>query len=319
MGTPSALQFLQSRNVKKLAFVCLTHPHVDHFSGLLPILDYYGDNVAEYWMFRLDSKHLSKFVEVQKNAATTATRYRQFKQLCEIFQRLSLRIKNGQIRLLDANQRLLSFGGAEMDCLAPHPRELGRYQSSLARWADHPSEYKANENQLSAVLRIKYGQSRVLLGADATSDSWIDILKESAKRKETLLSNLVKVSHHGSTEGFFRGAWEKISAPRLTHGAISAGSQYGHPHRTVVTALRELQVRLHCTNYAPSCLKTDQLDFSKFEGLSQSTKLHLFMLDEAPETQERPCDGDLHFHLEANGRVTFSHQYSGLCPFHLPF
>jgi beta-lactamase superfamily II metal-dependent hydrolase len=315
---PSLLRFLRNRSVQRLAFVCLTHPHEDHFSGLPQILETYGENIDEVWCFRIDSRHRRKFLEVRYNAATTRSRTRQFEQLRVFFEFLQRKEKDNQVCLLDANHRLSSFGEVEIDCLAPHPRELSNYQTSLARWAEHPEQYRANENQLSAVLRLKYGRSTVLLGSDATSDSWIDIARACAKRGDSLLSNLVKVSHHGSTEGFFRGAWEKISQPQVTNGAISAGAQYGHPHREVTTALRELGVRLHCTNYAPSCLKTDEPDFSKFQGLSQPAQLQLIMLDQSPNAKQRTCDGDLHFQLDLSGDISFAHQYQGLCPFHLP-
>jgi beta-lactamase superfamily II metal-dependent hydrolase len=314
----SLLRFLQDRNVGRLAFVCLTHPHVDHFSGLPEILEHYGDNIEELWCFRIDSQHWRKFLAVQENAATTSSRRREFEQLRTIFEHLARRVKRNEVRLLDANQHLPALGGVEIDCLAPYPKELSSYQTSLARWTEHPDEYRGDENRLSAVLRLRYGQCVVLLGSDATSSSWVDITREKRKRDESLNSNLVKVSHHGSKQGFFRGAWDAISVPHLTHGAISAGSQYGLPHRDVIVALRELGVTLHCTNYAPSCIKTDELDFSKFEGLPQPEKLQLFMLDQSSNAKHRTCNGDLHFELQPDGGVTFAHQHAGLCPFHLP-
>jgi beta-lactamase superfamily II metal-dependent hydrolase len=318
-GPPSLLRFLETRGVRELAFVCLTHPHADHFSGLPQILEHYGDSIGELWCFRLDSQHWRRFLEVSRNAATTVSKRRDFGQIRVIFEYLAGRLKRNEVRLLDANHRLPTLEDVEMDCLAPHPKELSSYQTSLARWAAHPDEYRADENRLSVVLRLKYGQSTVLLGSDATSNSWIDVAKESVKRADSLRSNLVKVSHHGSKQGFFRGAWDKISVPQRTHGAISASGQYGLPHRLVITNLRELGVRLHCTNYAPSCVKTDELDLSKFEGLSEAEKLQLFMLDQSSNTKQRACDGDLHFDLQADGGFAFAHQYAGLCPFHLPF
>jgi beta-lactamase superfamily II metal-dependent hydrolase len=316
-GMPSALEFLVRAGITSLAFVCLTHPHADHYSGLVPILDHFEDNIEKLWMFRLDSIHWAKFLEVKHNAATTPKRRGRFNQLYEIFRHYAEKLKEDRVELLDANVRLPSIGGVEIDCLAPRPRELGAYQSSLARWAERPTEYKADENRLSTVLRLKYGQTTVILGADARTESWIDIDRETRRRGDSTAANLVKVSHHGSKEGYFSRAWESMSKPNLTHGAISSGSKYGHPDREVIGALRELKVRLHCTNYAASCLKTEKLDLSKFEGLPPNAAFQLHMIDESPNTQEIPCDGDLHFHLQNDGRIEFQHEFAGLCPFHL--
>jgi hypothetical protein len=191
--------------------------------------------------------------------------------------------------------------------------------SSLSRWAEHPNEYRADENKLSAVLRLKFGESTVILGSDARSASWLDIVRDAKKRGQTLLSNVVKVSHHGSSEGFFNAAWELMSKPHVTNGAISAGFGYGHPHRDVILALHKLGVRLHCTNYAPHCLQSDRFDLSKFEGVDPSLKMQLFMLDQATNSKRITCNGDLHFGIEADGTVRIAHQYPAFCPFHIPF
>jgi len=289
------LSFLLERNVDRLRFVCLTHPHADHFSGLPPLLEHFGENVDEIWCFRLESRHWRKFLSVQENAETD------------------------HIRLWDAGHRAPSISGVEIDCLAPRPKELSRYISSLANSALRPTQYRADENQLSVVLRFRYGQSTALLGSDATTESWTDVTNQCERNGDNIQSNLVKVSHHGSTEGFFKGAWNRIALPNVTFGAISANGKYDLPHRAVITALRELGVRLHCTNYGPACLKTDLVDFSKFEGLVPSAKLQLLMLDQSSNSMEKTCDGDLHYHLKSDGSVDFIHQYSGLCPFHLPF
>jgi beta-lactamase superfamily II metal-dependent hydrolase len=316
---PSALQYLIAHGVPKLAFVCLTHPHADHFSGLPSILNHYGPNIDSIWSFRLDSHHLKRFFATKKNAATTTSRRRDLDGLVEVYKHIVTAMRQNRLLPLDANSRSIAIGDVEVDCLAPHPKEIGAYQSSLARSEKNPEVYKGDENRLSVVLRLKYGQGSVILGSDATTSSWIDIMRVSERRKDSLASGLVKVSHHGSRDGFFGGAWKKITASaQTTHGAISAGNQYSHPHREVIGELRDLNVRLHCTNYAASCVKSERVDLTKFEGLPESTKLQLLMLDQTSNTPQIPCDGDLHFSLDTNGGITYKHQLAGLCPFHLP-
>lgn len=317
-GEPSALRFLRSKGVRDLAFVCLTHPHADHFSGLPSILDSYAGRIGEFWCFGLDSLHHRKFLTVKSNAATTGHKRREFEQLCSIFQYMYQRLQGGNVRFLQANGRLPNFGGVDVDCIAPHAREVGRYKSSLACWLDHPDRYRADENQLSAVLRLRYGETTVVLGSDASTSSWRDVVVDAAKMRGSLDSELVKVSHHGSRQGYSEEAWEKMAKQDGTHAAISAGGSYGHPHRAVLTALRTKGVRIHCTNYAPSCVKTDRLDLSKFEGLAEDAKLPLLMLDQSSNAQQLPCDGDLHFEMDNAGTVRFAHQFAGFCPLHLP-
>lgn len=314
---PPALSYLKQKRVEALAFVCLTHPHDDHYSGLSDILTAYRDKVDEMWIFRLDSVHWRTFLQLQHQTATTPLRLNRFNELHSIFKDLEKLRRKNKIRLLDANQRLLNFGGVEIDCLAPHPPETIAYQQRLAKFLENPSDYRADENLLSAVLRLRYGESVVILGADATRRSWGYILQESRKRRESLEAKLVKVSHHGSKDSFHEIAWDILSRRKQTHAAISAGARYGHPHREVISSLFERQVRLHCTNYPVHCLKTHRLDLSKYDGLPEPVRLQLMMLDLDSSSQVIPCDGDLHFTLHANGNFDFNHQQQGFCPFHI--
>ena len=302
----------------ELAFVCLTHPHADHYSGLSEILRAYEGKIEELWMFQLDSAHWRRYLTVQKHAATAAPRLRNFEELVEIFRHLKRFLKSGRLRCLRADMTLPDRGPVGIDCLAPHPKTLGPYQQALAKCAEQPTSYQADENLLSVVLRFRYGKSTLLLGADAPKMSWLDIYRESKKRGQILQPDLVKVSHHGSLDAFHSEVWKHMARPGSIHAAISADPrEYGHPDKQVIMSLSEMRVRLHCTNHSSYCLKLSQRDLSKLRGLSDRLRITLFMLDQTSNAPLVPCNGDLHFEIAADGTVNFNHQFNGLCPLHL--
>lgn len=314
---PAALTFLRENNVEELAFVCLTHPHEDHYAGLSDILRRYEGKIEELWVFRLDAVHWKKFLMVQKQTATSASHRRKYEELREIFMHLQRMRRSNRIRFLEANISLPDHGPVRIDCLAPHPKNIGPYQRALARWIERPEEYRADENRLSAVLRFRYHGSTVLLSSDTPKASWTDIYREAKKRKEDLQPDLVKVSHHGSRDGFHSEIWKHMTRPGNTHGAISAGPGYGHPHKEVIISLSDMKVRLHCTNYPSHCLKQSATDLSKFQGVSERLKFALFMLDQTSNSSSIPCNGNLHFSVSPDGTVQYDHQYSGFCPLHI--
>ncbi len=304
--------------MEALAFVCLTHPHADHFSGIIDILRAYEGRIEELWMFQLDSTHWKRFLFVQQRAATAPSRRKKYEELVAIFMHLKQFLKNDRLRFLQANTSVPDRGPVSIDCIAPHPKQLGLYQQGLAKWFDRPELYRAEENLLSVVLRFRYGNALVILGSDAPKAGWINMYRESKKRGQRFQPDLVKVSHHGSSDAFHGEIWQHMTRPGSIHAAISADPrEYGHPDREVIVSLSEMKVRLHCTNYPSYCLRRSRKDLSKFQGLPDRLRFTLFMLDRTSNAPLLPCNGDLHFSVSGDGTVEFSHQFNGFCPLHI--
>ncbi|MHB8109992.1 MAG: hypothetical protein ACYDHW_08165, partial [Syntrophorhabdaceae bacterium] len=66
-----ALELLKNENVGSLAFIILTHPHKDHYSGLAQIIDHYigridricyysGDGLREYKIYLAMKSYLNE-------------------------------------------------------------------------------------------------------------------------------------------------------------------------------------------------------------------------------------------------------------------
>ena len=121
-------------------------------------------------------------------------------------------------------------GNAEIDILFPFENLAG-------------NEVK-NTNDSSIVAKLIYGKESFLFTGDISSTAE----KLLANSKENILSNVLKVAHHGSkysTSDLFLAA----VAPRIA--VISAGvkNTYGHPTREVLQRLQ---------NYDITTLRTDQ-------------------------------------------------------------
>jgi beta-lactamase superfamily II metal-dependent hydrolase len=315
---PPALAFLRENGVTELAFVCLTHPHYDHYLGLQRILESYAGRVTEFWAFNIDSAHVRKFMEVQhsKNATTLAgqARYSELQAVFRTFRRME---KAGAARRLVGGYKLPRRGVVEIDCLSPLSQDINEYQTQLAR-SDPPEAYRADENLLSAVLSLRYGSSRIVLSSDAPTKAWPRMWKEATKRKEDFRAVAVKVSHHGSKQGFHEEVWKHTLSDGTTHAAISAGVGYGHPHPRVIESLYNMGASLHCTNFPEYCLRRRPADLSKFEGLPERSKLTLIMLDQSNNAPLQPCNGNIRFDLDGNGGYVVGHDIDSFCPLHLP-
>jgi competence protein ComEC len=101
-----------------------------------------------------------------------------------------------------------------------------------------------NENNDSLVIRLGYGQRGILLPGDAEATVESRLLRgESALR-----SDVLKVSHHGSSDSTSALLLEKLSS---AFAVISVGpyGQYGHPRPETIERLRLAGVRVYRTDH----------------------------------------------------------------------
>ncbi len=121
------------------------------------------------------------------------------------------------VRLMEGNT--LTLGKATYHVLWPQPR----------------AEYMQVNNQ-SLVLRMEYGDNRILFTGDAEVSAQSDL---ALYPEEELRADVLKVPHHGGKSAVYRSFLEKVQ-PRF--GVISVGidNYHGHPHPEMLSALDQV-------------------------------------------------------------------------------
>jgi beta-lactamase superfamily II metal-dependent hydrolase len=220
-------------------FLCVTHPHDDHFGGLNCFMDRFAnpnddaDNkTILFWDcgFRTNSIMYNRALRnISKNKKVTF------------------------IRVAAGSE--FEFGETYITVLAPSVDLRNRFDT-----------FGIGKNDSSIVLRIKYKKSYIILAADAEYASWgktteefprrerITFYKDAlglAERKETsdqLKCNLLKISHHGSKHGT---SLEYLERLKPDYVVIPAGDDQWYinnvrnwvdlfPHPLVIKTLNEL-------------------------------------------------------------------------------
>lgn len=101
------------------------------------------------------------------------------------------------------------------------------------------NNYHQNANNASVVMRLDYKEFEMFLAGDIEDKIERRIIEKYGKEK--LVSDVLKVAHHGSKSSSDRSFLEKINAKA---SVISVGKDnwYGHPHKSVIEKLKNTSV-----------------------------------------------------------------------------
>lgn len=204
------LPFLKSKGITKIDYWIITHPDMDHYSGLLEILcDENNEQVLKI-----------------KNVLLPDT-----KTIKEDGEQIISACHDNHINIL-----FLSRGDGinykHMKLKEIHPDKLCDY---------------ADNNGYSQVLLLEYGSRRCLFTGDATLESEQQYIKY-ANINNMDISNIdiYKVAHHGSTTS---SGDELVQLLNPEYSMISSGrkNRYGHPDKQIVDRLQNINSTIYNT------------------------------------------------------------------------
>jgi beta-lactamase superfamily II metal-dependent hydrolase len=250
------LQLLEELQVRELEFLCLTHPHADHFYGMSQLLQRYP-TIRLFWRFPpLADTDLILLMQGKAQEEQDAERTKEALELRAIFAEVNkrrrrrgankLRLKHGQLRteLYPSGEQVDLTSDVSIMALAPCADRVEAYKDTLRRCFDTQGRLLADppslkENDLSLGLLIRYGTTRVVLGGDVEKPSWEELLRDwPMERRGDLAVHGVKVSHHGSTNGYCINLWETFSANGQPVAVVTPSSPHRLPKAAALTHIR---------------------------------------------------------------------------------
>jgi hypothetical protein len=249
---------------RQIRWLVATHPHFDHIGGMTDLLSRYNGPgpaacVDEFWepgyFFPTPSFHnLMATLEsspwirrLQPTAGTTVT-----------LDAVRLTVMGPGIGL---RNRFDTYGVEIND-------------SSITVMLEYPANRLFAQQAGDRMVRraAPTASRRMLLGADAQFTSWaqttIDFpdLQQSqnaalanelrtARGKDYLSADLIKISHHASKHGVNLELLERVAAPTAVISSVAGGGKYGFPHLLAMEAAREAR---QATTTKGTPRKTDQ-------------------------------------------------------------
>jgi hypothetical protein len=155
---------------KKLRFVCFTHPHLDHGADLVSVLQTHPQ-IDSFWhtIYQMESfifgiGQAVNFPSEVRDFATSMSRgWGEF--LIDLYGAVAERDINEHCLRSDLEPHIID--GVEIHCLSPEEAVQNDFFRTYKKRLTDPKAEFPDPNLLSAVLALKFGDSLLLLGADA--------------------------------------------------------------------------------------------------------------------------------------------------------
>lgn len=247
---PTAL-FLRARGVSQLQFVCLTHPHQDHFMGMVELMTEF--NPREFWRFgSLSHEHVNNLVHYYEAKAIVKGRSEFTRSAEELLALFGKSLEGVQARTMNvehATARATLYPPAaeepaeyHIECLSPTGNQITLYESAIVRCLTPDGQLgerltKTHHNNISVVLKISYGSTIIFLGGDLETAGWAEV---AARYKDHMLNaTAIKVSHHGSPNGYCPNLWARFATRAKPLAIVAPSNQHRLPKPDAVRHIKE--------------------------------------------------------------------------------
>ena len=218
----AAVESQTGNDREQLAFICLTHPHLDHYGGLGQLIDSYARSLDRICTLNMMSStmfasKLKKHVELQHKGDPT-------QRYCGLLDFISSTEKatsqqNVELQSLSSHMPIPVDGHTDItiSCCAPSGGDVNAAQRALLEVETGQKKTKFDPNRVSAVLTIRWESTGILLAGDLIcnkskigNSGWC-----AANKLVTPPIQLVKIAHHGSGGACYPDLWKNIGKPSL--------------------------------------------------------------------------------------------------------
>lgn len=253
-GLNPVLEHLETCHIKEIDFILLSHPHTDHYSGLIDLLKFCQQNEIVIKRFfhtcSYHSLYLEKLIDkVDKRdlfLGSVEAKYRSnlestFRTIFEMTHEKVIHYSTG----VSAGSNIV-FGPLKINVLAPGIEEFGIFCDRMYNLSKGEGiEYTKNNpmaNILSTVLELELNrESSIVFSSDCENHVLSSIGKAIDRRR----MKLCQVSHHGSKHSYSNEFWSEVNGGTAF---VSHGYRYNLPSPETVKALRKANWKVHLTN-----------------------------------------------------------------------
>ena len=335
---PKALTFLRKKiSIDKnfeIEFVCLTHPHYDHYKGYSVLLNWLKINnipIKQFWDFGFSYRKANALNKLAKYTSSNEVKEKANELNNFYLLRDEMEQKyQTEYKMITGPQKLFwSNYNVEIEVIAPCDSHMEKYANFLACKSESEKrefikknkfKWAADDNIASSAFLINFGNLKLLLGGDVINEGWYRIINN----KNLLINcDIIKVSHHGSINGSFPflnieeidkeegnediPLWVYLYSKKKNIQALISGGYRKHlPHKKTMDSLEKMNIPWYCTGYVDESKQNYYIPST----INGSYKFY-FENMKLPEVKDnyRSGHGDITVNCFENGKIYIETEY----------
>lgn len=126
----------------------------------------------------------------------------------------------------------------------------------------YPLQRSNGENETSLVALVDFMKRKWLLLGDVDQNGEVEMLRHFP----SLTADIIKLGHHGSNTSTSKQLLERLQ-PKLSILSVGKNNRYGHPHKEVLSRLREKQLRSVRTDESGAIIYTQEGENLRVESV----------------------------------------------------
>ncbi len=251
--TNPVLEHVKKCKYKEIEFLILSHPHIDHYSGMTELLKYISSEGIIIKSFGHTLHLLGNDYHKYLNGVEVDTKSKR--ALETLFYNVHELRNNGIIKKVDfiVERTLINITkDIFLKCLSPSNIEAEIFMRAVDL---QPRKNKTlasqSANYLSTVFKLIVGDKYYLLTSDGEQETFKRLMSENVHKnlidKALILS---QVPHHGAERNHYEPFWNYVTKTDAPKAVVSAGLQgtYEHPHLSVLLSFHRCGYTIHSTN-----------------------------------------------------------------------
>ena len=243
------LQYVMEFVENEIEFIFISHPHYDHYSGIVELLNYCERKSIT--INKLGFSFDTAITYIYNQFYSTGKKINLF----EFFEFLYTqgKKKNDKRTILTTFQihsKLPSFNNDEFSIsfLRPTETQTSNLARSLGKFSAKKTKKEPDLNIYSTVLELVKNKKSILLTSDAPLKSFKSL--ERYYKSKSNIFYLVQIPHHGSNNNHWLSFWRNLKRTEKCPAVFSVGELIRDrlPNTNVVEEIDSEKYTIHSTN-----------------------------------------------------------------------
>lgn len=322
---PRALEVLRSLGATELSFVCLTHPHKDHYSGLYTIAQHFTGKVGQFYSCPMgdlvaNKKRRTKLARHLLKIVSKTDGMSERKAALEFLQIIRWASSQDNFWTECAGEENTigpsGFSQVGIQTVLPLKFSKGEYIGRIER--DDPNMFgHIDDNEISLAIRFSYAGIDVVLGGDGTLNNWRSRTRFERNVGRRIMASVVNLPHHGSRYDSAPEVLENLFTTAGDRYGVTSANGHSHPSQDVIEWLSNQGISPFCTNLMPAC-GANASKLIAMPGISAGLAATLRQ-SALYSGVVQPCQGDIAVIIESNGNFAVVPQHNSFCGYRSSF